>query len=121
MYEKYSRARDNDGSMIIERSSEFRSPAVKPELFDSKVFSTPRDLSSEVQSCYSSNPSQPLLCRDKVVLLSHSPDHLQSSKVCEILCFPGGGVQPVCGGLEKPGTEGSLSLQPAKLKLSCQK
>ena len=41
----------------------------EPELFDSKVFSTPRDLSSEVQSCYSSNPSQPLLCRDKVILI----------------------------------------------------
>jgi len=29
-----------------------------------------KDLSSEVQSCYSSNPSQPLLCRDKVAEFS---------------------------------------------------
>lgn len=29
-----------------------------------------KDLSSEVQSCYSSNPSQPLLCRDKVAQFS---------------------------------------------------
>jgi len=45
---KPCKAGDNDGSMIIER----------------------RDLSSEVQSCYSSNPSQPLLCRDKVAEFS---------------------------------------------------
>ena len=35
------------------------------------MFPTPRDLSTDVQSCYSSNPSQPLLCRDKVILISH--------------------------------------------------
>jgi len=29
-----------------------------------------KELSSEVQSCYSSNPSQPLLCRDKVAEFS---------------------------------------------------
>merc|ERR1711974_442472 len=29
-----------------------------------------KDLSSEVQSCYSSNPSQPLLCKDKVAQFS---------------------------------------------------
>jgi len=29
-----------------------------------------KDLSSEVQSCYSSNPSQPLMCRDKVAQFS---------------------------------------------------
>ena len=28
-----------------------------------------RDMSLDVQSCYSSNPSQPLLCRDQVIFL----------------------------------------------------
>ena len=70
MFEKYSRARDNDGSMIIERSSEVKSSAVQllNQNYLTQLLPIPRDLSSEVQSCYSSNPSQPLLCRDKVIL-----------------------------------------------------
>jgi len=40
------------------------------ELFRPAAAKPSKDLSADVQSCYSSNPSQPLLCRDKVAQFS---------------------------------------------------
>ena len=81
MYEKYSRVKDKGRSMIRVMRTEVKVSVIH--------VSFPRDMSLDVQSCYSSNPSQPLLCRDKVSSL-YLKQHF--TKQDKMLMFPGGRV-----------------------------